>query len=496
MDGVDVKELAGTERAEKPFFSPDGRWIAFTADNKLKRVSVDGGQPLAICETGWGGGSWGADDAIVYTANYTSGLWRVRASGGTPEKLTDPDTSKGELGHWWPQILPDGRHVLFTAFSSPLERSRIIVYSLESRTQRVVAEGAVFGRYAASGHLMMARAESIVAVPFDPVSAEVKGTEVSVLDDVGRYMTNGTAQFDVSPGGILAFVRRSEQDVNAEVVWLDRKGNTTPALTLRRRVTEARLSPDNRRLALTINDENQDVWTYDFDRGVLGRVTLGTATDFNPRWTPDGRRVLFISEKPVYHIFAKPALGTAPDEPIVTGAYDAMPNAVSPDGRFLVYRESHPKTREDLWLLPLTGERKATPLVVSPFNENAADISPDGRWLAYTSDESGRPEVFVQPFPDATDRWQISSGGGHGARWSPDGRELMYVATSPTRLVAVSLRPGSEFAAGASSTVHAGRFVNYDIARDGRILLVRRDTQAPAPSIHVVLNWFERLRAK
>jgi eukaryotic-like serine/threonine-protein kinase len=496
LDSAAVTALAGTERADKPFFSPDGRWIAFTADNKLKKVSVDGGQPVTLCDAEWGGGWWGADDSIVFTPHYTSGLWKVRASGGTPEKLTDPDTSKGELGHWWPQLLPDGRHVLFTAFSTPLERSRIVVYAIESRTQRVVAEGAVFGRYAASGHLLMARAESIVALPFDPVRAETVGAEVPVLDDVGRYLTNGVAQFGVSPNGMLAFVPRSEQDVNSELVWLDRKGNATPALTLRRRISEARLSPDNRRLALTIEDDNRDLWTYDFDRGVLGRVTFGAASDFGARWTPDGRRVFFASEKPVFHVYGKPAVGTAPDEPFVAGAYDTVPYAVSPDGRFLVYRESHPKTRDDLWLLPLSGDRKPKPLVNGQFDEYGGDISPDGRWLAYTSEESGRPEVFVQPFPEATDRWQISSGGGQSARWSPDGRELMYAALNPTRLVAVAVRPGSEFAAGAPSTVHVGRLLDYDIARDGRVLLVRRDSQAPPPSIHIVLNWFEELRAK
>ena len=496
LDGVAVTALAGTERARSPFFSPDGRWIAFNADDKLKKVSVDGGQPLAIGEARFGGGWWGAGDSVVYTLHYTSGVWKVGANGGAPEKLTDPDPSKGELGHWWPQILPDGRHILFTAFSTPLERSRIVVYSIESRTMRVVAEGALFGRYADSGHLLMARAESIVALPFDPVRAEVVGPEVSVLDNVGSYLSNGVSHFAVSPSGMLAFVPRSELNVNAEIVWLDRKGTTTPAATLRRRISEARLSPDNRRLALTIEDDNRDVWTYDFERGVLGRVTFGAAGDFGARWTPDGRRLFFGSEKPVFQVFTKPAIGTAPDEPLVTGSYDTIPAAVSPDGRFLVYTESHPKTRDDLWLLPLTGERKAKPLVNSPFNEFGGEISPDGRWLAYTSEESGRPEVFVQPFPEPTDRWQISSDGGQGARWSPDGRELMYVATNPTRLISVAVRAGTEFSAGAPSNVHVGRFVEYDIARDGRVLLVRRDPQAQAASLHIVLNWFEELRAK
>jgi eukaryotic-like serine/threonine-protein kinase len=497
LDAVDVTPIEGTAAGFNAFFSPDGQSLAFTADQKLKRVSLAGGQPRVIGDAEWGGGTWGAGNVIVFTPNYASGLWKVAADGGQPEKLTDPDPDAGELGHWWPQFLPDGRHVVYTGFSTPIERSRVMVYSMDTGARRVLVEGAAFGRVLPSGHLVYARGHGIMGAPLDLRRVEIAGPEAPLLA-ASTYFTNGVAQFTVASNGTLAYVPEKEANANAELVWLDRKGTLTQAIPPNRRYREVQVSPDGRRVALTIDDENRDVWTYDLERGVLGRVTSGAASEFSPRWTADGSRLIYASERPVFQIFIKPPVGGAPEEPLVVGSHDAQPMAVSPDGRHLVYSINAPATRSDIWIRPLTGEGQAKPLIATRYREQHAAVSPDGRWIAYTSDESGRPEVYVQAFPEPSERWQVSTDGGIAPRWGAGGLELFYVAGSAKHLVAVPLRAdaGGSLAVGRPATVFEGVFEDYDVAPDGRILLLRRDPKAPPPAIHVVLNWFEELAAR
>ena len=371
VDGIELTKIPGTDGATRPFFSPDGKWIAFTAQQKLKRVPLDGGAPLVICDADWGGGAWGLDDTIIFTPHYASGLWRVPAGGGTPIKLTDPDTAHGELGHFWPQLLPDGKHVVFTGFSTPVERSKISVYSLDTREQRTLVQGGMHAWYSPTGHLVYAGANSIVAVPFDANRAALSGTGVPALDDVDMNPTNGIAQLAVSASGTIAFVRRSDATRQEELVWIDRKGNAQPVIPGRRVYDDPRVSPDGQRLAVTINDGNRDVWTYDLSRGVLSRVTSGAASDFGAVWAPDGRRIAFVSERPVFQIFRKGTAAGAIEEPIVTGPYDTEPTSFSPDGKLLVYTQAQPQTRNDVWVLSIDGDRKATPLVNTALRRGA-----------------------------------------------------------------------------------------------------------------------------
>jgi eukaryotic-like serine/threonine-protein kinase len=498
LDRVELTVIEGTKNGFNPFFSPDGRYIAFTADQKLKKLSLAGGQPQTLADTEWGGGTWGANDVIVYTQHYASGLWKVPAAGGKAEKLTEPNVAAGELGHWWPQFLPGGKHVVFTSFSTPVDKSRVMVLSLESGTQRVLVDGANFARVLASGHLLYARASGIAGVPFDLARGEITGPEVPVLDGVSTYFTNGMAQMDIAANGTLAFVPAKEGRANSEIMWLDRQGTMTLAIGASRRHTDMRLSPDGRRLAVTIEDENRDVWVYDLARGILGPVTSGAASEFRPRWTPDSRRLVFASERPVFQIFTKPPLVTAADEPLVVENFDTEPLSISPDGKYLVYSVSSPVTRADLWIRPLEAGGKGKALIASKYADDDGEISPDGKWIAYTSDESGRPEAYVQGFPEATERWQVTTNGAGRPRWSANGRELFFASGAPARLVAVPLAFGADgsFSAGNPVTVYEGRFEDYDVAPDGRILLIRRDPKAPMPSIHVVLNWFNELKAR
>jgi dipeptidyl aminopeptidase/acylaminoacyl peptidase len=335
-------------------------------------------------------------------------------------------------------------------------------------------------------------------VPFDLARAEIIGPETPVLDGVSTYFTNGLAQLAVAANGTLAFVPEKEGRVNSEVAWLDRQGTLTPAIPAERRHTDMKLSPDGLRLALTIDNENRDVWVYEFARGIFGRVTTGAASEFNPRWMPNGLRLLFASERPVFQIFMKPPIATAPDEPVVTENFDAQPMAVSPDGKYLVYTVSNPPMRTDVWIRPMDGEGKARALLASKYDETDAALSPDGKWIAYSSDESGRPEAYIQAFPEPTERWQVSTNGAIGLRWGRDGRELFYAASDPWRLMAVPIAfgPDGSLSSGKPSVVYEGRVLDFDTAPGDRLLLMLRDPRAPAPSIHVVLNWFEELKAK
>ena len=250
------------------------------------------------------------------------------------------------------------------------------------------------------------------------------------------------------------------------------------------------LSPDGRRVALTIRDENDaDVWVYDLERGTFDRVTSSPATQFNPVWTPDGRRLYFVFEEPVFHVYSRAADGAAEPERVLDGPFDMVPQSVSPDGQFLVYQRADPSTRGGIWLLPLAGDPKPRAFVDTPFLEQGGAVSPDGRWLLYVSDETGRDEVYMHAFPDAGERVQVSTNGGRDAKWSRGGAEIFF--READKIMVASARGRT---VGRPSMLFEKRLEGYDVARDGRFLAVVRDESAPPAPVNVVLNWFEELK--
>jgi serine/threonine-protein kinase len=499
FDRLDAQPIPGTADADRPFFSSDGKWVAFTGNRKLKKVSLEGGAPLELCDAEWGGGAWLADGTIVFTPFYAGGLMRVPAAGGQPEQLTTPDATTGELGHWWPQALPDGETILVTLFSAPLERSRIALLSLKTRQLKVILEGGTHARYLPSGHIVFSRGTTLLAVGFDPARRQTFGTPVPVLDGVAFDLSNGNAQYSVSPDGALAYIPEAAFGGESRLVWKDRQGKAQPVTEQPRRYGTPAFSPDGRRVAVTVEGENTDIWVYDLERGGLSRLTFGPATDFHPMWTPDGKRVIYISERPVYNLYWKAADGTGTEEPIWAGPYDTLPGSVSPDGKFVAYVESNPKTQGDILLLPLTGTRQPQPFLNTPFNEQNPAFSPDGRWLAYESYESGRPEVYVVPFPGPGERHQVSTDGGLTPQWARSGGELFYRRRD--KLMAVSMRAAPSFSAGRPQEIldlpPLRRSRNWVPAPDGRRFLIVEPLPAKAPAqIHVVLNWAEELKRR
>jgi len=500
LERVDLVPVRGTDNGRLPFFSPDGGWIGFTAEGKLKKVRVEGGSPIVITEADWGGGSWGPDGTIVYSQAYNTGLRRVNAGGGKTDLLTTPDSAAGELAHWWPQFLPDARHVVFTNFSTPIERARIEVLDLETGARKVLIQGGVFGRYLPTGQLVYARDEAMLAVPFDLQSLAVTGPPVPVLGDLAMFPSNAVAAFSVSQQGDLAYVPASAMNAENQPTWVARNGVERPLLTRPGRYAEPALSPDGRRVALTVTGGggNRDVWIYETARDILTRITSGDAAEFGALWTSDGRRLIYSSERPFFDLFARAADAGTAETPLLAGRSDKFAGSLSSDGKLLAFSASE-QPGGQIWLLPLDGTEKPRPLLQTRSDLRHPVLSPTGEWLVYDSDESGRREVYLQSFPEpGRARQQISATGGTEPLWTRGGRELVY--RNGDSVLAVSFDSRSR-EIGRPALLFAGLYLrspisrSYDVAPDGRRFLMVKVTPESAPRrVDFVLNWFEELK--
>jgi serine/threonine-protein kinase len=494
------------DSARSPFFSPDGQWVGFLGAGGLAKVAVTGGPAVTISAiSGPRGTAWGPDDTIIFGTNETAtGLLRISAAGGEPEVLTRPDSEKGETDHLFPEFLPGGRAVLFTITNNEsIDNSQIAVLDLETRNYRVLIQGGSNPRYSASGHIVYGVAGTLRAVAFDLDSLEARGTPVPVLEGASTK-TTGAASFSISRDGTLVYLAGRASTERRTIVWVDRQGREEPIKVPPRAYTYLRLSPDGTRIALDIRDQENDIWIWDLARETLARLTFDPGFNRSPVWTPDGKRVAFSAQRGgSENIYWQAADGSGAPEPLTQMPNTPIfPHAFSPDGTLLVFTEIAPP--RNISLLKIDGERKPELLLQSSFSESNPEISPDGRWLAYESNESGRVEVYVRPFPDVNaGRWQISTGGGASPLWSPNGRELFYYG-QPGTLMAVRVEPSTSFKAGAPQVVLQGPYVapigasHYSVSPDGRRFLMIKDAatdaNAPPPQINVILNWFEELR--
>jgi len=509
-NAFEARPVAESEGATNPFFSPDGRWIAFAAQSRLYKVPVSGGRPIPICELGGVGlgGSWGENDTIV-VAQIDQGLRRVSAMGGVPDDLqfeAEGPTVADERWFWigWPQVLRGGDALLATA-ATP-NGFRVAAASLRPLARAGVLStlGEAMGpQYLPTGDLIYSQAGVLYAVPFDVETLETRGAPVPLLDDIATTPGGSAAYLAVSATGVLAYATSSVTD--AQLVWVDRDGNATPVAAHRADYHGPRLSPDGRRLVVTeVHEGRFSLWLYDVERGTHTRLTSGLQVN-DAVWTPDGRRVAFagmidtLTQDMQDMAVAWTAADSTGDVEILTrseGA-NAFPHSWSPDMAALAFYFISPETARDIWILPRGGE--AQPFLVTPYNERTPTFSPDGRWIAYTSDESGRDEVYVTAFPGPRDTRMVSRDGGRTAVWSRDGRELFYRNGDRMMSVPVELQPS--FAAGDPRVLFQGNFYaepsgsgtqDYDVSPDGqRFVMIQ--TEAPT-RIHVILNWFEELR--
>jgi serine/threonine-protein kinase len=506
MDSLEVSPIPGTEGATEPFFSPDGQWLGFFAGGKLKKVLVSGGAVLTLGDAGVPspGASWGSQGMIVFAPSLVGVLQQVSDAGGTPQPLTRRE--KGEVSHRWPEFLPGGKAVLFAAGATNTNwtNAQVAVQSVGTGERRNLVQGGMYPRYAPSGHLVYARGGSLMGVPFDPQRLTATGAAVPVVEGVLQSPFSGAAQYSISATGSLVYVSGGAQAAQLRLVWVSRNGEEQALAASAHTYQNPHISPDGRRVAVGIAEQETQTWLYDLSRDTLTRLTFGAKVNTNPVWTPDGKRVAFQSNKEgTPNLFWQPADGSGALERLTTSEYTDAAMSWSPNGQLLAFIEITPSTGYDIWVLRIS-DRKPQPFLRTPFNESVPQFSPDGRWLAYISDESGRFEVYVQPYPGPGGKWQISTGGGTEPVWNPNGRELFYRSGAKMMAVDIATQPG--FSAGKPRVLFEGQyqptpatFPNYDVSPDGQrfLMLKASESAETAPTqINVVLNWFEELKRR
>ena len=497
-DGEQASLVTGIQLL-MPFFSPDGEWVGFLdqPSQELKRISVNGGAVETIARVGvqLRGLSWAMDGAIVYASAINAGLWRVSATGGEPEQLTTP--GEGET-HWWPSFLPDGQSVLFAAGTAQKTTSQIAVLSLGTRSWDVLQLQGTAPQYLPTGHLLYATAGTLRAVAFNPTRGLVTGESVAVETNVSTKGT-GAANYAVSQSGTLLYLPAGSEPTQS-LGWVTRDGEMiAPLLERRAGVYIPRLSPEGARVAYA-NDQPGDIWVRDLARGSDTRVTSEGENAY-PAWGPGDDTLTFTSNRAGQYSLYSQSVDLSRDAEMLTASPSAsIPGNWSRDGQVLVYYEvGTAGSNRDIWTLSQGSEPR--PFLATAFNERAPQLSPDGRWLAYVSDQSGKDQVYLTPFPDGGRVLPVSTAGGDEPRWSRDGRELFYRQESQMWSVAVDAKSGSPIGRATllfdKSYNRESNFVgtpNYDVSLDGRqFLMVRSEVEATVP-MTLVLNWFEELK--
>ena len=506
LAAVETHAIPGADPTRRPFWSPDGRQIAFFAGTRLKKVGVEGGPSQALCDhPGGADGTWGSEGVILFDASSRDSIIRVSASGGPTSPATVIDRSRGELGHAWPQFLPDGKHFVFLAFTSRAESTWIktgVLGSLESKPLTVGNFSRI--EYAPPGYLLFTRDRALMAQPFDAGSRRFTGDPVPVASDVQAEFGGGNADFSVSSNGVLT-VRGARESATGRLVWMDRAGTNLGSMGEPGPYISVELSPEGERAAVVMGSAGgteRDVWVIEGARGVASRLTTEQGADVWPVWSPDGSRVAFTSNRSgVYSIVIKRADGTGSEEFMSPRPEGCGPHQWSPDGTFLVLGHNPGATRWDISTLTLEPGAKAVPVLNGSHNEMWARISPDGKWLAYTSDESGRGEIYVRPVGSAVGKYQISTQGGFSMRWRGDSKEIFYVLGDGT-MMAVDVRTEHGFQVGAPRTLFRSvppqgfNGPQYSVTRDGeRFLVLVPERNSAAPATTVVVNWTSMLRS-
>lgn len=514
IDQSEAKAIAGTEGGVIPFLSPDDRWVGFWADGKLMKVSVDGGVPLMLCNVAsLFGASWGLDDRIIFANAESSGLSRVSAEGGAPESLTTPDQTKQEYSHRLPYCLPDGKRVLFTIMGEAFDlHPRTALLDLKTRSWHVLVEDAADARYVPTEHLVFLREGTLMAVPFDLRRGEVLGRPAPVIANVMQALNigwspNNTAagQFSISNSGCLVYAEGGiNPDTQTSLVWVDHQGRTEPIAPLKAPFFAPRLSPDGHEIAYTTVQSENQAWVYDLSRGTASRLTSEGKAVF-VTWTPEGKRLVFAWEKGAsQNLYWQAADGSTAMERLTTSGYDQWPGSWSPDGATLAFVQRIQDKVFDIFLLDLRS-RRTTSFLHSGATLWYPEFSPDGRWMAYASDESGRMEVYVRPFPGPGGKWLISRDGGSEPLWARNGKQLFYRwGVTGQEIWAVDIRIDGGLSAGkprllfeAPMLISGGVSRAWDLSPNGqRFLMVIRDEVKPVPVIEMVLvvNWFQELQ--
>jgi serine/threonine protein kinase len=518
LNSLTALPLPGTDGAVFPFWSPDNRFIGFFSSTKMKKIEASGGPPSSICDVADPrGATWGEDGIIVFAPNWLGGVYQVSAAGGVPAPLTKLNADRREQTHRWPWFLPDGKHFLYFSRSGTggTERGEDAVYvsSLDGKVNNRLFSASSSVAYA-SGYILFVRQSAVMAQPFNNGSLELMGEAFPIAEQVGYDIDFNRGHFAVSQNGVFAF-RTGASTSGSELLWFDRAGKKVGNIGDPGLNGGGQLSRDEKKFAVSLFDaqsRNRDIWTYELSRGgVRTRFTFGTGVEDYAVWSPDGSRIIYCSDKKGHlDIYQKAFNGAGGEELLLESESDKYTTDVSSDGRFLLYYTAgDPKTKTDVWILPLVGERKPIPLLQTEFEEYDAQFSRDGKWISYVSNESGRYEVYVRPFAGSgalpAGKWQISTAGVAGtiigaARWRGDGKELYYWSEDQKLMAAEVKTAGSSLEVGAVKPLFDVKSKSVAfvaaVSADGQRFLLASAMGHSSTPLTLVLNWDEELKKK
>jgi eukaryotic-like serine/threonine-protein kinase len=516
LDALAPQALPGTDDAAFPFWSPDSRSIGFFAQGKLKKIDVAGGPAQTLCDAPNGrGGTWNRDGLILFAPDIRSPVYRVPSAGGEPVAVTKLPPQL--FTHRFPSFLPDGRHFLYFETTGSPDTSGIFVGSLDSNETKHLLVADTSALFSAPGELLFVRLGTLLRQSFDPKRLELSGDPAPVAEEVassGGLITGAFGAFSVSENGVLAYRNGPGTGGDLQLSWFDRAGKPVETFGTPGAYRGVDVSPDGTRIAVHRHDgKGGDIWLFESARRTMSRFTFDASQDNSaPVWSPDGSRIAYGSlRNGKWGIYLKPGNGIGREELVVEPDLPQVPMGWSLDGKSIVYLVYGRNGSVDQWVLPLAGDWKPVPFFPSPFRQSHSQISPDGNWLAYASNETGRFEIYVRPFPNGEGKWQISTGGGIFPRWRRDGRELFYMgAPSLGKMISVKVNPaGPTFAFGDPTELfdsgyvelgHVGlNYHTYAVSPDGQRFLIPRPVstgggEAASAPITVVLNWTAGLK--
>jgi serine/threonine protein kinase/Tol biopolymer transport system component len=495
LDSLEATPLAGTNEAYLPFWSPDSRTIGFFATDKLHTISLDGGSVETLCDgIGGRGGSWNRDDIIIFGVG-AGPIYKVPASGGTPEAITALDSTRKETAHRFPFFLPDGKRFLFVTLPMQLGQHDVFIGDLDASQPAHLMSAQSGVIYAEPGYLLYQRGANIVAQLFEAGAASVTGEPWVIGAAPQRPDYTGANVVCASESGQLAYL--SAQDLNTRIAWFDRQGREVGSIAVAEGIYDGpSLSPDGRLLALerkTAPGES-DIWLVELDRVVANRFTFGPGENRIPLWTPDGQSVVFQSNRNgPWDIFIKPVDGSTPEQPILTSdATFKHPTSIAPDGRHLLFDQLRSGGGMDIWVLPLEGDREPLPYVVTSYYEGDGKISPDGRWAAFASQESGTIEIYVTSFLTPGRKYRISTNGGNRPQWRGDGREIIYLGVDGRTVMSVPIETEPQLRAGTPRPLFrspAGTVAGVATPDTQRFLYAISESAGEQVSLTVIMNW-------